>query len=40
MEIKNTATEMEKAFDGLISKPDSTVERTSQLEGIHEHFQD
>lgn len=32
MEIKNTVTEMKKAFDGLISEPDSNVVRTSQLE--------
>lgn len=32
MEIKSPMTEVKKAFDGLISKPASAVERTNQLE--------
>lgn len=40
MEIKNTVTEMEKAFDGLISEPDNCGKNQSAGRHIHEHFQD
>lgn len=32
LEIKNSVTEMEDAFDGLISRLDTFKERTSELE--------
>ena len=34
LEIKNTVTEMKIASDGLISRPDTAKERTSNLEVI------
>lgn len=34
LEIRNTATEMKNAFDGLIIKLDTAKERVSELEDM------
>lgn len=40
LEIKNILTERKNAFDGLISRLDTTKERVSKFEDVNRNFSD